>query len=206
MSDSLRTIHLHGVLRQFGKSFRLAVASPAEAVRALCLQIPGLRQAIRDGHFRVVTGKVGRRRHRSLDDVSAGFSGALHIVPVIAGAGGGKGLGIGLTIAGIALLGVAFGAPLLLGTAFASTTIFGVSASTIGLVGASLALAGVSALLAPKPKLEGGTTSPNDERMESFIFGGFPDRAITGRPVPVVFGKFRVVCLPISVQIKNLRI
>lgn len=203
--NSLRTIYFHGALRSFGKSFRLSVKSPAEAVKALACQLPGFAAAIRDGYYRVVTGERARRRDRAEDELAAGFSGALHIIPVISGAGGGRGLGIGLAIAGAALLGLAFGAPLVLGASFASTTILGVSSSTVALFGASLALTGLSSLLAPKPKLEGGTVSPDSSQMESFLFGGAPERAVTGRPIPLVFGRFRVVCLPISVQIKNVR-
>ena len=204
MSTELRAIYLHGALgRRFGRGFRLCVATPAEAVRALSCQLDGFRAALREGLYRVVAGAPGRRRDRGEDELTIGFSHALHIVPVIAGAGG-RGGAIGLIVAGAALLTAAFAAPLLLGTAFASTTIFGVSASTVALVGASLGLAGVSALLAPKPKLEGGTTSPTDERFESFMFGGLPTRPIAGRPVPVTFGEFRVNCIPVSVQLKNV--
>ncbi|MFG5121654.1 tail assembly protein, partial [Methylorubrum sp. POS3] len=43
----LRTVHLYGgMAEQFGPSFRLAVRSLAEAVRALGCQLPGFRQAI----------------------------------------------------------------------------------------------------------------------------------------------------------------
>ncbi len=207
MSVELRTIYLHGALgRRFGRCFRLAVATPAEAVRALSLQLDGFRAALREGLYRVVAGAPGRRRERGEDEMTVGFSHALHIVPVIAGAGG-RGGAVGLVVAGAALLTAAFAAPLLLGGGLlGSATIFGVSTQTIGLVGASLALSGVSALLAPKPKLEGGTTSPTDERFESFMFGGLPDRPIAGRPVPVNVGLFRVTCIRVSVQLKNVRL
>lgn len=205
MSGEMRDVYLHGSLRQFGKHFRLAVITPAEAVRALCIQIKGLRAAIREGFYRVIVGAPGRRRDRSEDELNAGFDRSVHIVPVIAGAGGGKGLATGLLIAGAALLAVAF-TPVALGLgAFGSTTIFGISASTVGLVGASLALQGVSMLLAPKPQLDGGETKSGD-KLESFMFGGLPYRPVAGRPVPVTFGTFRVDCVPISLAVKNVRL
>lgn len=37
---------LRGALRQFGKSYPLAVRTPAEAVKALCVQIPGFERFI----------------------------------------------------------------------------------------------------------------------------------------------------------------
>ncbi|PNQ53699.1 phage tail protein, partial [Vibrio agarivorans] len=40
--EKLRTIRLYGILgSRFGRTFRLAVSTPAEAVRALAVQIPG---------------------------------------------------------------------------------------------------------------------------------------------------------------------
>lgn len=206
MPVEMRDVYLHGSLRQFGRHFRLAVTTPAEAVRALCIQIKGLRAAIREGVYRVVVGAPGRRRDRSEDELNAGFDRSVHVVPVIAGAGGGKGLATGLLIAGAALLAVAF-APAALGLgALGSTTIFGISASTVGFVGASLALQGVSMLLAPKPKLEGGETVESGGKLESFMFGGLPYRPVAGRPVPVTFGTFRVDCVPISLAVKNVRL
>lgn len=205
-SVATRRVYLHGSLRRFGKTFDLAITSPADAVRALALQIPGFRAALRDGYYRVVTGAPKRRRARSEDELTAGFSGALHIIPVISGAHGGKWLGIGAAIAGAALLSLAFGVPLLAGWAFGSTTILGVQASTIALFGGTLGLYGLTHILAPKPKLDGGLTSPSDERMESFLFGGAPERPIAGRPVPVNFGTTRVKCIPISTRIKNIRL
>lgn len=202
MPTELRTIHLHGALgRRFGRTFRLAVATPAEAVRALCCQLAGLRDALRAGRYRVLAGPRGRRRVRSEGELHVGFGVELHIVPVIAGANG-KGLAIGLTIAGALLLAAAFAAPLLLGGGLlAGATIGGISTTTIGLIGASLALQGVSMLLAPKPK-----TSGDDKTLDSYMFGGTPDRPVAGRPVPVGFGTFRVPCIPISVQLKNVRV
>ena len=37
----LTTILLFGQLRQFGRSFKLSVRTPAEAIKALCVQILG---------------------------------------------------------------------------------------------------------------------------------------------------------------------
>ena len=206
----LRDIYLHGDLgRRFGRRYRLAVRTPAEAVRALCVQLGGLREVLRTGRWRVVVGARMRRRACDEESLRAGFDRSLHLVPVVAGTGGGKTLGIGLTIAGAALLVAAFAAPLLLPAALAGgTTIFGVSTTTVGLVGAALALQGVSILLAPKPRLDGGqvTASGDDQNLDSFLFGGLPDRPIAGRPVPVTFGTYRVPGILISFQLKNVRL
>jgi len=40
----LTTILLYGQLRQFGRSFQMSVRTPAEAIKALCVQIPGFER------------------------------------------------------------------------------------------------------------------------------------------------------------------
>lgn len=209
--DSLRTVYLHGSLRRFGRSFTLAVSTPAEVIRALSMQLPGFKEAVADGWFRIVTGARGRRRDRADDDLHAGFSQAMHLIPVVAGAGGAKGAAVGAIIGGALLIAAAFVPVLAIGGSFAAATVFGVSSSTVALMGAGAVLYGTSALLAPKPALQGGTSVPGSTggdttRQNSFIFGGAPDRPIAGRPVQVGFGTFRVPCAVISLQIKNVRI
>lgn len=198
----VREIYLHGHLRRFGRCFKLAVASPAEAVRALCAQFKGFADALRIGHYRVVTTHRGFRRLYTEDTLKVGSIAPLHIVPVPVGAGGGgKTLGIGLLVAGALLLTAGLAAPLL-----GVTTLFGIQASTIGLIGASMALYGAKALLAPKPALSEGTTKDGDSKLDSFLFGGSPDRSITGRCLPVSFGYTRVNCIPVSFRLTNVRI
>ena len=40
----MTTIKLYGALRQFGREYRMLVGSTAEAIKALCVQIPGLER------------------------------------------------------------------------------------------------------------------------------------------------------------------
>lgn len=47
------TICFHGCLKFYGSRFTLHADTPAEALRALFLQILGLRQMVVDGHFLV---------------------------------------------------------------------------------------------------------------------------------------------------------
>ncbi|NVO13912.1 MAG: tail assembly protein [Rhodoplanes sp.] len=197
-----RDVYLHGSLgRRFGRHFRLAVSTPAEAVWALCSQIKGLRDAIREGAFRVVAGPRGGRRDRAEDELVAGFSRALHIVPVVAGAGG-----KGFIIAGLTLMAaaVAFAVAGPMGSmgvfaAMGATTVFGVSTATIALVGVALTLQGVSMLLASKADT---AAAASDASTSSFLFGGDPGRPVAGRPVPVSFGTTLVTAIPISVQFR----
>ena len=62
----MRTIRLYGALgEQFGRVWRLDVKSPAEAVRALCSQLPGFRQYLQKNSapgYRVMGDKQDRDR------------------------------------------------------------------------------------------------------------------------------------------------
>lgn len=102
----MRTILLHGALAaQFGTSFDLEVRSPAEAVRALIVQIKGFRQAIRDGHYRVLKSRPDVAHSLDLEDLKLrlGRANEIHIVPVIAGAANTW----GKILAGVAIVGLA---------------------------------------------------------------------------------------------------
>ena len=48
----LTTIRLFGQLRSFGKSYRLSVRTPAEAIKALCVQLPGFELFISNAKSR----------------------------------------------------------------------------------------------------------------------------------------------------------
>ena len=98
-------IFLHGRLRErFGALFELGVTTPAGAVQALCTLVPGFREELAQGAYRVRRGT----RRRGTDLSAAGLrlqlgpEGHLHIIPVAAGAKGGS--GIGKIIVGVVLI------------------------------------------------------------------------------------------------------
>lgn len=192
----LRTIVLHGALAaQFGPSFDLEVKSPAEAVRALIVQIKGFRQAFRDGHYRIIKGGEHVADSLNLDELKLrlGRAREMHIVPVIAGSASAW----GKILAGVAIIGLAIAAPYALGIAGGLSATFGgiaaigfsgISFSTIAGIGAAIALGGVAQMLSPTPTLSGGSASV--DRKESFLFGSGENVTTQGGPVPVVFGEF----------------
>lgn len=192
----LRTVVLHGALAtQFGSSFDLDVKSPAEALRALMVQIRGLRRAFSEGHFRVL--KAGKDVASSLDldelRLRLGRSREIHVVPVLAGSASGW----GKILAGVAIIGLAIAAPYALGLAGGLSATFGgisaigfsgISFGTIAGLGAAVALGGVAQMLSPTPTLSGG--SATQDRKESFLFGSAENVTAQGVPVPLVFGEF----------------
>ena len=189
----MRTVVLHGALAaRFGSSFDLDIQSPAEALRALIVQIKGFRQALRDGHYRIVKARETVADSLDLEELKLrlGRAREIHIVPVIAGAASGW----GKILIGVAIIGLAIAAPYALGfagsiTGALGTAAFaGISFAQIASFGALVALGGISQVLTSAPKLAGGNAS--SDRKDSFLFGSAENVTVQGGPVPLVFGEF----------------
>ncbi|NWB09052.1 tail assembly protein [Pseudomonas sp. D5002] len=178
----MTTILLYGQLRQFGRSFRLAVRTPAEAIKALCVQIPGFERFISNAKSRGIEFAVFRGS-KNLEEKELGFegSGDIRIAPVITGS---KRAGVLQTIvgavmivAGIIVSGMSFGLAAPIGAAMIS--------GGIGLVAG-----GVIQLLSPQAG--GLKTSAAPENTPGYAFGSAKNTTASGNPVPLCYGKRRV--------------
>jgi predicted phage tail protein len=179
---------LYGHLgKRFGRRHQYDIRTPAEAVRALAVTLPGFRRYLiehsRPG-YRVLVGKSPR----TLETLAYPADDAIKIVPVVAGAG----RGFGSVILGAALIGVGFitgGAGLSLGSAWAlgGSYFAGYLATNIGV---GLVLGGVAQMLAPTPKTPGTPERP--ENRPSFAFDGPLNTTAQGNPVPVCYGRLIV--------------
>jgi predicted phage tail protein len=207
----MRTIVLHGALaREFGSEFRLDVASPAEAIRALCLQLKGFRRKIEAGMYRVIRGRAdGRGMDVRELPATFGRTTDLHVVPII----NGRGSGWGKILAGVAIIALAIAAPYALGiagglsaSAIGGASLFGatITFGQIATLGLGIALTGVAQMLAPSPKLDGGSASV--DRRQSFLFSGQENVTTQGGPVPLAFGRCLVGSTVIAVGIDVERI
>ena len=175
----MKTVRLHGWLgKRFGRSFDLEVASPAEAVRALCSQLKGFQKALSDDthgfRVRVQSTVLGEEELH----YPFGISETLHIVPVIAGSGGKN--GIGQIILGIALIIVSYFFP----PAYA---LFGVVvAPALASFGVSLILGGVAQMLFAPPSAK---SSERPENLPSYAFNGPVNTVQQGNGVPILYGE-----------------
>ena len=170
----LREVRLYGPLRaRFGRSHWLAVQSPAEAVRALCVLFKGFREALL-GHqgpgYRVLVGEGPQTDARSDETllVSAAPSRVIRIAPVIHGNKRGWGqviLGAIVTIVGIYTASYDGGATMKLG---------------IGLM-----LGGAVALLSPQ-RMRNGSDA---QKETSYVFSGAVNVASPGAAVPLLIGR-----------------
>lgn len=188
MSD-LKTIRLYGKLgARFGRVHRLAVSTPAEAVRALCSQYPGFQeymtQAKDNGFgFAVFTGKKNLKTEDLKNPVGAED---IRIAPVTFGA---KKNGVFSIILGIILVVVG--------------VIMNIYAPGSGVflikMGVMLIVGGVVQMLTPVPKAPKEREAAADN--PSYVFNGPVNTQAQGNPVPVVYGRLIVGSAVISAGI-----
>jgi len=202
------TIRLLGEAgRRYGRRFQLAVKTPAEALRALCLQIPGLRQYLLESGDKGINWRVVTDHAEGLEDEQLlwPMSKRMVLAPLPAGRGG-----VGKIIAGVALVAFAILVP---GIGAAAATIFGTQFGAIslgiGAIGASLIFGGVADLLTPTPKmpnvkgggLGGGSSATSgrsqEEQLNSFAFDKSNANTVQGDVVPVLYGERIIGALPV---------
>ncbi|MBU0938017.1 MAG: tail assembly protein [Gammaproteobacteria bacterium] len=172
------TIKLYGQLRQFGKVYHLAVRSPAEAIKALCVQIPGLERFISNAKSRGIEFAVFRGK-KNIGEKELGYQGAGEIIisPVITGS---KRAGSLQTIVGGILIAAAY---VLSFTPFAAASPFLYSA------GAAMSIGGIIQMLSPQAG--GLKTSAAPENTPGYAFGSAKNTTASGNPVPLCIGKRR---------------
>jgi predicted phage tail protein len=170
MAECLRTVRLYGKLgARFGRKFRLAVNSPAEAVRALCAILPGFQQYLaraKEGGmaFAVFIGTQNLTKDQLQDPPGKDD---IRIAPVLMGSKRGGVLNI---ILGVVLI------------------VVGVWTQNYNLVysGAVMAIGGVVQMLGPQPKGLGAQDSV--ENRPSYSMNGTVNTQAQGNPVPVAYG------------------
>lgn len=170
MTERMRTIRLYGQLgSRFGRSFRLAVNSPAEGIRALCAIVPGFQQYLAKAKeqgmaFAVFIGKQNISKDQ-LQDPPGGDD--IRIAPVLLGSKRGGVLNI---ILGVVLI------------------VVGAYTGNANLIysGAVMAIGGVVQMLGPQPKGLGSQDSV--ENRPSYSMNGTVNTQAQGNPVPVPYG------------------
>jgi len=199
------TIRLLGEAgRRFGRRFQLAVKTPAEALRALCVQLPELRQYLLESGENGINWRVVTEDPMGLDEDQMlwPMSKRMVLAPLPAGRGG-----AGKILAGVALVAVAILLPGIGGGVAA--TIFGTKFSAlslaIGSVGLSFIFGGVAEMLTPTPKMPtvggavggGPTEGRSTDQLKSFTFDKSNANTIQGDVVPVLYGERIVGALPV---------
>lgn len=190
--DTLRTIRLYGKLgAQFGRVHRLSVQSTAEAVRALCVLLPGFERELMTSRDRGISyacflGKTNIGRDQL--QLSAGAE-DIRIAPVLAGAKAGviqMVLGAVLIWAGYVVTGLSYGWAAPLGTAMMN-------------MGIAMMVGGVVQMLSPQQQQTSAADSAANGA--SYNFNGPVNTTAQGNPVPVLYGRMIVGSAVISAGI-----
>lgn len=182
----MKKIILLGELgKKFGREFNLSVKTPAEAVRALCINFPALKQYLIDSDKRNIGYKVlVDKQEQKIEEIhNPSGNATIKIVPVLMGSGGN---GIFGFIIGATLVAASF----IPGNPFAAQMFS---------VGVSMMIGGVVQMLSPVPKTPKLEDRP--ENKPSYIFNGAVNTSAQGYPVPVGYGKMIVGSAVISASI-----
>lgn len=186
----MKIVKLYGDLaKKFGRSFKLDVKTPAEAIRALCVIRPGFRKYMEDNSEPGYVVRVGRDI-RGEDELTHPFSikETFKIIPVTAGASG-----FFKVVLGVALIAVAWWNPLAWGA---------VATLATGATGVALALGGVVDLLSPAPAKQDAPTNP--ESTPSYMFNGPVNTSGPGYAVPIGYGELLIGSHVVSAELYSV--
>ena len=197
----MKVVKVYGALKKrLGQGrFEFDVATPAEAVRALCANFPGLQKWIIDSEQDGIGYKVKVGKEAIEEDSLEAFHypwserDVFSIRPVLTGAGRGWGrVLVGALMIGAAIyLGPAGAGFMGAGkVAAGSSFVMGAAASTfIGSLGASIALSGVAEMISPIPKMPDMKEANN---LQNYSFSGVTNTAQVGTPIPIAYGRLYV--------------
>lgn len=215
----MKVVKVYGALRKFlgGRCrFEFEADTPAQALKALCVNFPELSRWLLDREGEGMGFRVSLGRELVTTEVPEGLvlpwseRDVFSITPVICGAGDGVGrifAGIGLIalaiVAGPAAggflgLGLGLGGAAGAGAAVSMGLVGGAFASAVGFLGASLVIGGIAQLISPQPDLAGLTSGREAARLESFTFSGIVNTSKQGMPVPIAYGRVFVGSAVIS--------
>ena len=178
----LKTIKLYGILaKKFGKEFRLEVENTREAMRALCVQIPGFEHFMLHAHEQGLEFAVFQDKQNISEtelDISTSAK-VIKVVPKVKGAGGNGVLqtivGAILVVVGIVMLYIPGAQP------FAPSVI----AAGVGMM-----VGGIAQML--MPKIDNTQDENQDGNKANKGFGGAVTTVAQGNPVPVLYGQREV--------------
>lgn len=188
----MKTVKLLGELgKKFGKSYKLDIMNPAEAVRALCINFPEFKKHLIESEKRGVAYKVliGKEAIGADDLHNPSGKDVIKFVPVLQGAGGN---GVTSFIIGAVLVVASFVAPFV-----------GAGAASPYLLNAGIAMmiGGVVQMLTPIPSTNTSDDNNKPDNKPSYTFNGSVNTSAQGYPVPVGYGRMIVGSAVISAGI-----
>lgn len=178
--SQLVKVKLYGHLRKFGREFELFVNSPAEAVQALCVMIPGFKAYMQHADKSGITFAVfNGRRNVTQDEMLLGAKPEIRIATVLSGS---KAAGGFQTIIGAVLIVIGV----------VTAVIFPGNPVSPFLIkmGAAMVLGGIIQMMTPQA---GGLAKSEDaENAAAYAFGGPVNTTAQGNPVGILYGEREV--------------
>jgi predicted phage tail protein len=188
----MKVVKVYGPLRKYlGQCrFEFVADTPAQAMKALCVNFPGLAQWLLDREAEGIAFRVTRGRDKITNEAPEGLvlpwseREVFSIAPVIVGAS----RGVARFLAGAALIVASIFIP-----AAAAIGVFGLAApiavkTVVATIGFSLALGGIAEMISPMPSL-GFNSGKEAARLESFSFSGIVNTSKQGMAVPICYGR-----------------
>lgn len=179
----LKKIRLYGILaKRFGKEFRLDVESTREAMRALCVQVPGFEHFMLHAHEQGLEFAVFQDEQNISEtelDMSTSAK-VIKVVPKVKGAGGAV-----QTILGAVLVVVG----IVVGVTTGWTGVGGAAGAALIGAGVGMMVGGIAMMLMPKIENQDQNQDGNKANKG---FGGAVTTVAQGNPVPVLYGQREV--------------
>lgn len=187
---------LDGVMgKEFGREWNLAVNSPAEAIRLIDANKPGLIFWIRDNLAKYecyeVSCKYDDDTEELLNDDTYLMNRKvkeIRFTPLVTGAGG-KGGGIAQIVVGLVII-------------VAAVVTYGAALAAVPavLAGGAMVVSGVMTLVTSMPKIN-DVMSAERKDGTSYYFDGPVNTSMQGVPIPLVYGRCLSGSHPISVDL-----
>lgn len=185
--EKIVLVRLYGKLGAlFGREHRLSVSSVREAVRALCIMLPGFERWLETSEERGVTYAVFNGS-RNISDQELRLNGVHEVIKIAPMIIGSKKAGAFQTIFGAVL--VAIGVVL-------SFTPAAAASPFLYKMGAAMMLGGVVQMLTPSGT-QGMTMNSGDSR-KSYSFGSPINQSAAGNGVNLLYGKRLIAGVLIS--------
>lgn len=188
----MKTLNLYGSMQEkYPGVFKMDVATPAEAIRAMCIQLPGFEEDIKAGNWRLVRGDLEGNDEVDEDglQMTLGNQNEMHLIPVIEGANSGA----GMIIVGIVMVVAAFF------TGGTSIAAWGAMSTMLAATGLGMAVGGIIASTTKMPGA-GASVSGNEREADkaSFLFDGPTNQSTQGVAVPRGYGRMLIGSIVVS--------
>ncbi|MDP8039323.1 MULTISPECIES: tail assembly protein [Pasteurellaceae] len=195
-------IKFHGDLKRFAdnKTLELCVDSFSELMSGLLTQIPGLRQHLSKGFYKVRMGKNKYLTQKQIETdpnaIKLNDNATIHFTPVVAGAG--KNGGIFSIVVGVILVAASWYVGGAAGWGYIGTQTGATLAFTMGV---AMIMSGAVSLLTKPPEM--GTGFDDSEKQKSTSFSNLKNITPQGRPIPLLYGTMMTSLVLISQGIET---